>query len=129
MSEVTVDDDIPQVPGRPPAPARLPITNISQWLERYSLLAAVLATRFQIRLLNCLPIRLPSSGQSGSMRESAGCQFQREALARKNLNWSVTDSRLCNEAFTGRSRAIARCPLCLQDDHSALYCPKKTDRQ
>ena len=46
MSEMTVDEDIPQAPGRPPAPARLPITDISQWLERYSLMATVLATRF-----------------------------------------------------------------------------------
>ena len=46
MSEMTVDDNTPQTPGRPPAPARLPITDISQWLERYSLMAAVLATRF-----------------------------------------------------------------------------------
>ena len=40
MSEVTVDDDIPQAPSHPPAPG------ISQWLERYSLLVAALATRF-----------------------------------------------------------------------------------
>ena len=29
MSEVMVDDDIPQAPGRPPDPARLPITDFS----------------------------------------------------------------------------------------------------
>ena len=28
-------------------------------------------------------------------------QFRREALARKDLNWSVTNHRLYNEAFTG----------------------------
>ncbi len=30
MSEVTLDNDIPQTPGCPPAPARLPITDISR---------------------------------------------------------------------------------------------------
>ena len=35
-------------------------------------------------------------------------QFRREALARKDLNWSVTDSRLYNEAFTGRLAHIWR---------------------
>ena len=44
-------------------------------------------------------------------------QFRREALARKDLNWSVTDRdpRLYNEVFTDRARAIARCSFCLQD--------------
>ena len=46
MSEMTVDNDAPQTPGLPQAPVRLPLTDISQWLEKYSLMAAVLATRF-----------------------------------------------------------------------------------
>ena len=44
-------------------------------------------------------------------------QFRREALARKDLNGSVTNSRLYNETFTGRARAIPRCSYCGQDDH------------
>ena len=32
MSEMTVDDDTPQTPGRPPAPARLPITVVREVL-------------------------------------------------------------------------------------------------
>ena len=55
-------------------------------------------------------------------------QFRREAPARKDLNWSVTDLRLYNEAFTGRARAIARCSFCLQDDHTDAYCTKKPNR-
>ena len=55
-------------------------------------------------------------------------QFQREALARKDLNWSVTDPCLYNEAFTGRAWAIARCTFCLQDDHSEAMCPKNPHR-
>ena len=55
-------------------------------------------------------------------------QYRREALARRDLNWSVTDPRLYNEAFTGRARAIARCSYCLQDDHSAPLCPRNPNR-
>ena len=44
--EVTVDAEPTQIPGRPPVPGRCPITNISQWVERYSLMAATLASRF-----------------------------------------------------------------------------------
>ena len=52
----------------------------------------------------------------------------REALARRDLNWSVPDPRLYSEAFTGRARAIPRCQFCLQDDHTEPYCPRNTDR-
>jgi hypothetical protein len=46
MSEVTTDDVLPAISGRPPHPARLPITDISQCVERLSLMAAVLCSRF-----------------------------------------------------------------------------------
>ena len=36
-------------------------------------------------------------------------QYCWEALARKDLNWSVPDPQLYNEAFTGRARAIPKC--------------------
>ena len=36
-------------------------------------------------------------------------QFRREALARKDLNWSVMDTRLYSEAFIGRPRVIPYC--------------------
>lgn len=44
--QVTINPEPAQVAGRPPPPARLPVTNISVWMERYSLMAATLATRF-----------------------------------------------------------------------------------
>ena len=50
-------------------------------------------------------------------------QYRRDALARKDLNWSVLNSRLYNEAFIGRARAIPRCTHCLGDDHAAGSCP------
>ena len=46
MSEVTADIDFLHAPGHPPLPARLPITDISQWVERFSIMAATLVTRF-----------------------------------------------------------------------------------
>ena len=49
-------------------------------------------------------------------------QYRREALARKDLNWSATNSRLYNEAFTGRAKAIPRCRHCLSDSHITAHC-------
>ena len=55
-------------------------------------------------------------------------QYRREALARKDLNWSAENSRLYNEAFTGRAKAIPRCTFCLQDDHTDCVCPRNPNK-
>ena len=132
MAEITLDDDTLQTPGRPPAPARLPITDISQWVERYSLMTAVLTTRFPAKAPELLAYQATivraERNYEGKRWVSYDRQFRREALARKDLNWSVSNARLYNEAFTGRARAIARCSYCLQDDHTATYCPKNPHR-
>ena len=54
--------------------------------------------------------------------------YRREALAPKNLDWSVPNARLYNEAFTGHARAVPRCSFCLQEDHLAQYCPRNPNR-
>lgn len=46
MVDVAAKETASTLPGRPPVPARAPITNLSQWLKRYSLMAAALAARF-----------------------------------------------------------------------------------
>ena len=50
-------------------------------------------------------------------------QYRRDMLARKDLNWSTPNTRLYNEAFTGRAKIIPRCPHCLSEDHVAASCP------
>ena len=69
-----------------------------------------------------MPTRRLSSMLNGVTRGTGG-QFRREALARKDLNWPITDSRLYNEAFTGRAKAVARCSFCLREDHASAVCP------
>eukprot|EP00731_Ephydatia_muelleri_P025274 Em0017g357a len=49
-------------------------------------------------------------------------QYRREALARKDTNWSATNSRLYNEAFTGRTKMIPRCRHCVSDCHITAHC-------
>ena len=93
----------------------------------------VLATRFpekapELFVYQAIIVRAERNYE-GKRWVSYDRQFQREALARKDLNWSVTDPRLYNETFTGRAHPIARCPFCLQDDNTVPYCPKKTDHQ
>ncbi len=128
MSKVTVDADLPQGPDHLPAPVRHPVTDISQWLERFSLMAAILTTRFpdnapELFAFQAMIVRAEHN-YKGKGWVSYDRQFRRETLARKDLNWSVTDPRLYNEAFTGRALCIARCQYWLQDDHTAAYCPR-----
>ena len=54
--------------------------------------------------------------------------YRREALAQKNLNWSVPNARLYNEAFTGYARSLPRCSFCLGEDHQAQVCPRNPHR-
>ena len=131
MSEVTVDDDTPQAAGRP-HPARLPVTSISQWLERFAMMAAIKVTRFPLKApelfaYQALIVRAQRNYE-GEHWVTYDRQFRREALARQDLNWSVPDSRLYQEAFTGRTRSLARCSYCLADDHTSAQCSRNPNR-
>ena len=129
MSELTINDT---PPGRAPPPARPPITDVSHWVERLALMAAVICSRFPEKSPELFAylgtIVRAERNYEGQRWVTYDRQYRREALARKDLNWSVTDSRLYSEAFTGRARAIARCTYCLQDDHTEAYCTSNPNR-
>ena len=125
-------DDIPSLGAHRPTPPRLPVTDISQWLERYSIMSAIISSRFphkapELFAYQALIVRAERNYESNRW-VSYDRQFRREALACKDLNWSVPDARLYNEAFTGRAHSIARCTFCLQDDHPSNDCPRNPNR-
>ncbi len=126
MSEVSSDVESVPVPEHPQPPGRMPITDISQWIERFSLMAATLTSRFtekapELFAYQVSIVRAERNYETGRW-VAYDRQYRREALARKDLNWSVTDPHLYNEAFTGRTRSIPRCTFCLQDDHIGPQC-------
>ena len=132
MAELTTDawqDDLPsEPPNLPRRPTRrAPVTDISVWLECYSRMAAIIVTRFPEKAPELwayqATILRAARNYEGTAWVAYDRQFRREALARKDLNWSVTDPRLYNEAFTGRAKAIPRCPHCLSENHVGLHCP------
>ena len=45
MNEIALDDFPANTPGQPPLTA--PIQNISIWIEKFSVIAALIASRFQ----------------------------------------------------------------------------------
>ncbi len=126
MSEVGADDLNPT--GRP----RLPVSDISVWVEKFSTMAAILIQRFpkkgpELLAYQALIVRCERNYR-GSQWVAYDRAFRREALAAHDLNWSVPNPRLFQEAFTGRAKDIPRCSVCLDDDHTAESCPKNPQR-
>ena len=83
MAEITVDD-VAQTLGHPPAPTRPPITDISLWLERYVMMAAILATRFPCKAPKLMAYQATivraERNYEGKCWVSYDRKFQREAL-------------------------------------------------
>lgn len=131
MSEITLDNIPTQSAGHPPLPARPTIQDISVRLERYLAMAAVLATQFPEKapeLFAYLASIISAERNYDDKRWVAyDRRYRREALAQKDLNWSVPNARLY-KAFTGRARPIPCCTYCLQEDHKAQYCPRNPHR-
>ncbi len=128
MAEVTIDAAPEPTAGRPFVPSRPPVTNISQWTERFAAMAALLSKRYPAKAPELFAylatvVRAERNYETGRWA-AYDRQFRREALARKSLDWSMPDPRLYSEAFTGRAKAIPRCSLCLMDDHLAHNCPR-----
>ena len=125
--DIWPDDSTTDTPVTSRCTAKPPVISIKTWLECYARMAAVLVSRF--------PEKAPElwAYQSTILRaahdfEGANWvaydrQFRREMLAGKCLDWSIPNTRLYNEAFTGRARSIPRCPHCLADDHVGVSCP------
>ena len=104
-----------------------PVISIKSWLECYARMAAVLVLRFPEKAPELWAyqstIVATAHNYEGANWVAYDRQFRRDMLARKDLNWSTPNTRLYNEAFTGRARSIPRCPHCLADDHSGVTCP------
>ena len=132
MAEITLDDPPASAPGHPPLPARPPIQNISVWIEKFSILAALIASRFpekapELFAYQASIVRAERNFDDRRWVTYDRC-FRREALAAKSLDWSVPNLRLYNEAFTGHAKAIPRCTFCLQEDHASQTCPRNPSR-
>ena len=132
MSEISIDDIPTHTPGHPPLPARPPILDVSMWTEKFCSMAAVLSTRFPEKAPEFFAylasiLRADRNFDDGRWVAYDRC-YRREALAQKNLDWSVPNARLYNEAFTGRARVVPRCNYCLQEDHVAQSCPRNPNR-
>ena len=111
-------------------PRRGPVTDILLWVECYSSLVAVLATKFPQHIGDFMAYQKTIIKACKNFEGTAWVVYdrcyRRRAAATKSLEWASIDSALYNEAFTGRARAIPRCQFCLSDNHTGFDCPDTT---
>lgn len=99
------------------APRRLsrkaPVNDIGLWVECFLRMATVLVSQYPDKApeMFCYQASIVRAARNfeGNSWVAYDRQYRREALANKDLNWSQMNSRLYNEAFTGRAKNIPRC--------------------
>lgn len=124
-ADIWVEEPPPVESARRPTTKPL-VTDIKVWLECFGRMAAILTTRFpekgpEFWAYQSTILRAAHNYEGGSW-VAYDRQYRRDMLARKDLNWSMTNARLYNEAFTGRAKAIPWCPHCLGEDNAAAHC-------
>ena len=98
MSEISLDDPPQPLPGQPPLPARPAIQDISVWIEKFSIMAALLSSRFphkapELFAYQASIIRAERNFDGRRWVAYDRC-YRREALAQKSLDWSTPNARL-----------------------------------
>ena len=120
MAELKADiwvDDTPACDGGQAARrghGKPPVTDIKLWLECFARMAAILATWFpekgpELWAYQTTILRA-AHNYEGANWVAYDRQYRRDMLARKDLNWSVPNARLYNEAFTGWAKVVPPLP-------------------
>ena len=105
---------------------RMLVSDIHLWAECFAVYAAVLAGKYpdvapELFLYMKTIIRAHRNYEDGAWT-AYDVAYRRQALTRRDLQWSKVDNVLYNEAFTGRARAIPRCRHCLGENHASADC-------
>ena len=104
-----------------------PITNILTWLECYSALVSILATRYPLHTGQFMAyqrtiVKAHRSFVSEGWITYDSC-YRQKAANIKSLEWGKVDFNLYNETFIGRAKALPRCAHCSSELHSSTACP------
>ena len=116
-----------QCPGSLPRPRKRPVTDILTWIECFSVMAAVITSKYpekapQLFSYSRMIVRASQTFE-GPAWVSYDSQFRRKAALLKSWDWGSIDSGLYNECFTGRAKIKVLCKYCLSDAHSDQQCP------
>lgn len=109
-------------PGR-----RTPVTNISVWLEWYASMVVILGAAYLSFVGEFMAYQQAIIVACRNFEESAWVVYDRIyhrwAAAQHSLNWSVVDSALYQQTFTGHALWIQRCTQCFSEHHTSFECP------
>ena len=103
-----------------------PISNILVWVECYSYMVAILASRYPDKTAELMAyqrtfIHAHHSFVGDGWAIYDTC-YHRKAAATTSLDWGQIYFSLYNESFAGRAKANQRCRYCLSEFHSAASC-------
>lgn len=114
-------------PGSRRQVRRAPVQDILLWTECFSSLVAILGSAYPQHIVDFMAYQRSIVRASRIFEGSAWVVYdrcyRRRAALTKDLNWSVQQTALYNEAFTGRARTIPRCGHCLSENHALADCP------
>ena len=106
------------------------VVDVLFWLECYSSLVAVLATKHLHHISDFMAYQRTIIKASKNFEGTAwviyDCCYRRRAAPTKSLSEANIDSALYNEAFTSRGRVIHRCQSCLSENHTEAECPDRS---
>eukprot|EP00731_Ephydatia_muelleri_P007126 Em0003g1374a len=107
-----------------------PVTDISVWVECFTLMAAVLAAKYPSRAPDLLMylhrIVYCARKFEGHAWVTYDRLYRRQTSANRSLNWAAEDQALYNEAFARRAKPTSRCKICLSEHHGTDACPDST---
>ena len=108
------------------APSKGPVTDILLWIECYSTMVAVLASRFPDKVPQLMTyqktIVKAHRTYAGHAWVTYDLAYRRRAANLKSLDWGAIDFNLYTETFACRGKAIPRCKFCSSDLHTSDEC-------
>ena len=100
-----------------------PVTDILVWVQCYSAMASIRypakiphLMAYQSTIVKC------AKRYQGLAWVAYDMEFRRKAAKTKSLDWGTIDQSAYAEFFTGSSRPLVRCHVCLED-HLTQHCP------
>ena len=106
---------------------RTPVTNILVWLKCYASMVAILGTAYPSFIGELMAYQQTIIVACRNFEETAWVVYdriyRRRVAAQHSLNWSVVDSALYQQTFTGRALRIQRCTQCFSEHHTSSECP------
>ena len=110
MADITTNDPPPNEPGRPPVPVQLPVTNISQWVECFSLKAAILYARLPHKAPELLTYKAVIIRVKQNYEGTRWVSHDRQSPSTEGpqlIGTGPIQASIYSKAFTGQAKDIA----------------------